>query len=573
MPPPDPDAPPGAPTDLSEAVARLQRELESKKLTEAQLRDQTQRLKEATERYEIVAKVTSDAVYDWDLESNRLSFGPGISKLFGHTIEAPTFEWWAEQLHPDERERVLLSLEAAMAPGKPMWSSEYQFRKGDGTYAQVFDRGIFQRDASGKPERMIGAMMDVTERRKLERRLMVADRLASVGQLAAGVAHEINNPLTYMMSSQQRALQLVEALAVKPISPGSEEAARELLADAARALREAEGGAERVRRIVRDLKTFARADEDSHALALDVRHVVDTALALAWNEIRHRATLSKSYVDVPRVRANESRLAQVFLGLLVNAAQAIPTGDATRNTIGIDIRPDERGRVVISISDTGAGMTQEVQGHLFEPFFTTKAAGGGTGLSLAISRSIITGLEGDITVESAEGKGSTFRVSLPPAPEDTWAERPPPAPVKVLVPEPEPSSEPEVPRGRVLIVDDEPLILSAASRTLSAQHEVEAVGSGQAALEKLRAGLRYDAIICDLMMPEVTGMDLYETLLEWHPEQAQRVVFLSGGAFTPAAQEFLNRALRPILEKPFRGWELRAAVASVIAAQGLVKRG
>jgi CheY-like chemotaxis protein len=270
---------------------------------------------------------------------------------------------------------------------------------------------------------------------------------------------------------------------------------------------------------------------------------------MAWNEIRHRARLVKNYGKTPPVQASESRLGQVFLNLVVNAAQAIAEGDAENNEIRISTSVDPGGSVVIEIADTGPGMPPEVLVRLFTPFFTTKPMGVGTGLGLSICHRIVTGFGGSIDVKSEVGKGTAFRIALPPA--------------RAEVPEEAPSEPPGMGarrRGRILVVDDEPTLARAIQRTLSAEHDVVALGSAEEALDRIRAGERFDVILCDLMMPQMTGMDLHAELSRVAREQAGQMIFVTGGAFTPRARAFLDETPNQRIEKPFHPLHLRALI-------------
>jgi signal transduction histidine kinase len=244
---------------------------------------------------------------------------------------------------------------------------------------------------------------DLTERKRLEAQLVMADRLASVGRLAATVGHEINNPLAFVLTNLEIALEQIGV--GMPVTVAR-------AAEIAEMLREAREGADRVRHIVRDLKVFSRGDSEERN-AVDPRRVIDSCANMAKGEIRHRARLVKRYGETPRVLANEARLGQVLLNLLVNAAHAIPEDAAGEATITVTTRTDAAGRVVIEVRDTGSGIPDDVKKHIFEPFFTTKA--GGSGLGLSICHSIVTGMGGEITVESEVGHGTTFRVALPAA--------------------------------------------------------------------------------------------------------------------------------------------------------------
>jgi two-component system, NtrC family, sensor kinase len=246
---------------------------------------------------------------------------------------------------------------------------------------------------------VVGVIRDVTERNELRTRLLLADRLASMGVLAAGVAHEINNPLTFIMGNL--------AYLAGELEGATDEPSREML----QVVDEAQQGAERVCRIVRELRVFARGDDDSIG-PMDVRETLDQAIVMAQNEIRHKARLVKSYEDIPLIHANAGKLGQVFLNLLVNAAHALPSGSAAYNEIRVRCFLADNN-VLVEVEDTGPGISHELIERIFEPFFTTKPIGEGTGLGLAICHGIVTGLGGTIEVDSEPGVGSTFRVTMP----------------------------------------------------------------------------------------------------------------------------------------------------------------
>ena len=270
---------------------------------------------------------------------------------------------------------------------------------------------------------------------------------------------------------------------------------------------------------------------------------------MAGNEIRHRARLVTNYGKTPLVEANESRLGQVFLNMIVNAAQAIEDGRAEKNEIRISTSMDVGGGAVVEIADTGAGMPPDVLRQLFSPFFTTKPVGVGTGLGLYICHGIVTGFGGSIEVRSEVGQGTAFRISLPPARAEVLKEEPLLA-LDIAARR----------RGRILVVDDEPMIAAAVQRTLSAEHDVVVLRSAGEALRRITAGERFDVILCDLMMPQMTGMDLHAALFRVAQEQAARMIFLTGGAFTARTQAFLDVTPNQRVEKPFNVRHLRALI-------------
>jgi CheY-like chemotaxis protein len=273
---------------------------------------------------------------------------------------------------------------------------------------------------------------------------------------------------------------------------------------------------------------------------------------LAWNEIRTRARLARDVAAVPAVLGTEARLAQLFLNLIVNAAQAIPGGHPEEHEIAISARSLPDCRVAVEVRDTGCGIPEADLPRIFDPFFTTKAPGLGTGLGLSICHAIVAAMGGEIQVESEVGRGSTFRVLLLPAARRDAAAAGGGAHAE------------ERRRGRVLVVDDEPFVGTVLRRTL-AEHDVTVVDSAAAALSRVSAGERYDVVLSDLIMPAMSGMDLYRELAKQDPALAQRFVFLTGGAFTATARDFLERERVECVEKPFDVEALRAVVARRMA--------
>ncbi len=396
---------------------------------------------------------------------------------------------------------------------------------------------------------------DVSERKAIQARMSQADRIMSVGTLAAGVAHEINNPLTYVITNlgfiARELGEIQDGLRARS-SDAADAAVVERLTDVRQALAEVRDGTDRVRVIVRDLRTFSRSDDERRG-RVDVRTVMETGVNIAWNHIRQCARLVKDYQDVPPVEANEARLSQVFLNLLLNAAQAIPEGYAARNEIRVVTRLWPDGRVCVEVRDTGVGIAPEHRARVFDPFFTTKPVGLGTGLGLAVCSGIVAALSGEMEVESEVGRGTTFRVLLPAAVPDTGSK------AVAMVP------EPVARRGRILVVDDEPTIGVAIGRALGADHEVAFSSSARDALRRLISGEDYEIILCDLMMPEMTGMDLHATIERMLPAVAGRLVFLTGGAFTPRARAFLDQVPNARLDKPFEEEEIRLFVRDRLA--------
>jgi signal transduction histidine kinase/CheY-like chemotaxis protein len=373
-------------------------------------------------------------------------------------------------------------------------------------------------------------------------RLTEADRVASLGFLAGGVAHQVSNALTPLRLSLGRLTSF--ELSRRPLS--AERMHRvELLQD----IRE---GAAHIERIIRELKAFSHTDGPSRAV--NVSELLEVAIGLAAHEIRHHARLVCDYATVPPVRAKPAELRQVFLNLLVNAAQAIPEGEAHVNEIRVMTRTDHQGSAVIEIKDTGIGIPPDLGTRIFEPFFTTRSAGRGLGLGLTVCRDIVAALDGEIVIDSVVGEGTTVRVVLPPCAEEAL---PAEAPDESR-PDPAASSEPR----RILIVDDDRPVAAALALELSA-HDVVVAESGREALEILRHDKDFDVILCDLMMSNISGMDVYESLCLTDPAMLDRVVLMTGGAFTARAREFLCQVDTLVIEKPFHPGQLQEIVNAI----------
>ena len=331
-----------------------------------------------------------------------------------------------------------------------------------------------------------------------------------------------------------------------PSDPGSFPDGRALLD----AVEEAQQGTEKIRQVVSDLKTFTRGDEGQIGL-VNLASLMDATLKMVGKDIRHRARLSREYASPPLVKASEGRIAQLFLNLLVNASQAVAEGRAADNEIGVSLRSDGRGDALVEIRDTGVGIPGPLLSHVTEPFVTTRASGAGLGLGLSVCRNIVEGYGGSLAIESVVGVGTTVRVVLPRAP-DGYAPR--------VTAAPAPTSR----RYRILIIDDDPLVLRSFRRLLR-MHDVAVAGSGREALEIL-SGREFDVIFCDLMMPEMTGMDVYERLVALGGGIERKLVFLSGGAFTERALRLLENAPNLRFEKPLDPDQLESILAAATSS-------
>ncbi|MBN1205810.1 MAG: PAS domain S-box protein [Myxococcaceae bacterium] len=307
-----------------------------------------------------------------------------------------------QYVHPEDQEAVAGLLDAEPSRVRSE-RCELRFVKSTGRVmtAEVSCLSVV---FDGEAATMVSAR-DLTERNQMQSRLVLSDRLVAMGTLAAGVAHEINNPLSYVLSNLSFLATELRALAPE-LPPGRLEELEEVL-------REATVGGERVRQIVGDLKTFSRADDDLPT-AVSMQNVLESALAIARSELRPRAMVVRDYAEVPPVEGSAGRFGQVFLNLLINAAQAIPPGQPEQHQVRVQLRAVQE-HVIIEIQDTGAGIPPELRSRIFDPFFTTKPVGVGTGLGLFVCQGIVARFGGEISVESEVGKGTTFRVIFPSA--------------------------------------------------------------------------------------------------------------------------------------------------------------
>ncbi len=398
--------------DLKQATHELTRQkdqlvLNSKELEQA-LRRETEvaaALKDSEMQLTLAQEVSHTGNWVFETATARFSWSPELYRIYGYDPQPmPSKELLLRHVHPEDRSVLQQTIDRALEE-RSAFETEHRIVRPDGQHRFVQARARVLVDDSGTHSKMIGTVQDVTEHKEMQTKLAHAERMASLGTLAGGVAHEINNPLSYVISNLEfmsGGLGGVENV----VPPNWLAGTRQVLAETLE-------GAERVRRIVQDLLAFTRPSKQMGPV--DVHQVLDLAVHMASSQIRYRANLVKDYFDIPLVRGDASRLGEVAINLLINAAQAIPDGRPTENEIRVVTRTDGADRVVIEVRDSGCGIPPEIRSRLFEPFLTTKPVGKGTGLGLSICHGIVTSLGGEITVESEVGKGSTFRVSIPVA--------------------------------------------------------------------------------------------------------------------------------------------------------------
>jgi two-component system, cell cycle sensor histidine kinase and response regulator CckA len=502
-------------------------------------------LRRSEEQYRQIVETTIDGIITVDRDGQILFVNKRLAEMLGYQAQEMVGKPCLSFITPAGQ--VIATEAFARRAAGHADSNDSAFLHRNGTEVIVRISGTPVLDAQGVHIGSMAVVRDVTERRKLQSQLMVSDRMASVGTLAAGVAHEINNPLAAVMANLDYIAEIVAQLGGNNRSDMTPAMRETWTRDEIKApLDDAREAAERVRFIVRDLKMFSRSPTEEMKGAVNVQAVMESTLRMAWNEVRHRARLVKNYGNVPDVDANEARLGQVFLNLIVNAAQAIPEGRVENNEIRVTTRLEGK-RVVIEVADTGPGIPPGILNRVFDAFFTTKVVGVGTGLGLAICHRIVTDLGGELTARSKIGAGTVFRVSLPEAVTETVTVAPP-------------AIAEAGRRGRILIVDDEEMIIRILTRILGTEHDVFATPDARKALALCVGGEKFDLILCDLMMPIMTGMDLHAEISRVSPEQAKAMIFVTGGAFTEKTRSFLSDVPKEHIEKPFDAANLRAIV-------------
>jgi nitrogen-specific signal transduction histidine kinase len=381
---------------------------------------------------------------------------------------------------------------------------------------------------------------NVTERRQVEARWLQADRLAALGLLAGGMAHAINNPLTYVL------LNLEHVKGSLPELCGQPDAGRGTIAR----LTEAYQGIERIAQVVKRMRAFSRVEERTRS-TVNVRTVLEGAMELVGHELRHRGRLTTNYADVPPINASAAHLEQVFLHLLVHAAQSLPEDDSAE--VRIELAPLEPAQVMVAVTIVGRALAPAVLSNVFEPFFSAQDESGDTRVGLPFCRAVVSAMGGELVAESDATTGTTFRVTLPVG--DLESEPPSADAISIR---PGPRSD----RPTVLVVDDDPSIGGALSVALEDFCEVTFIASALEARDRLISGERYDVVFCDMLMPDLDGEALWEVLHRVRPEQAARFVFMTAAGAHPKVADFFHRTGAKRLDKPFRLHDVQRAVQS-----------
>ncbi len=515
-------------------------------VTEKRLADLA--LLESEERFKVVARAVSDVIWDMDLKTRRIWWSDGVHAAFGYMPdEIGHEEAWAQRIHPEERERVLDGLQAVLTEGDA-WEAEYRFRRKDGTYAQVFDRAQVMRDAHGLAVRLIGGLSDQTERKTLEAQFLRAQRMESIGTLAGGIAHDLNNVLTpILLSLEILRLDLAE---------GSQQAAL---------LNTLESSAHRGASLVRQVLTFARGVEGQR-VSVNVRQVLEELERIVRETFPRNLEIA---VSVPpslwRITGDATQVHQVLLNLAVNARDAMPEGGAltvTAENIVLGRAPAGPGfarqpgpYVRITIVDTGTGIPPDVRERMFEPFFTTKAPGKGTGLGLATVHAVVKSHHGFVDVQSEPGAGTTFTVHLPADADAGTGTR-----------APFPGTLPPGRGEQVLVVDDEESIRVVAERILRTHnYRVLLAANGAEAWTIFQRHQRDIAlVITDMMMPVLDGAGLIQAVRR--RDATVRIIAMSGLHVREHVARVVSHGTPHFLAKPFSAEKLLHLARQVLDA-------
>jgi PAS domain S-box-containing protein len=506
---------------------------------------------QSPEHFALVARATNDAVRDWNVKTGALSWPQGLENVFGYTPSPATdvIGFWQEQIHPQDQARAGAGIRDALAGSGEHWSGEYRFRRADGTYAHLLERALIVRDATGLARRFVGSLMDITARKQLQDQLCRSQKMEAFGQLAGGMAHDFNNFLTTILGYSDLLLGELET--------------KGTLASHVAEIRDAAG---RASVLTGQLLALSR----KHPLEPRVVEVNSLVVNLERSLIR---VLGEDISVVchlhheeraGHIRVDPGQLTQVLLNLAVNARDAMRSGGqltletsivAIEPTPEMDLpleQPEPGNYVLISVTDNGAGMSDEVKAHLFEPFFSTKDEGG-AGLGLATSYGIIRQSGGCIQIESQRGEGTTVRIYLPkvePPPERAYRK---------------PSAK--MPKGTetILVLEDDISVRHISVRVLrSLGYAVIEAANGDDAQHLIAEGRhkRVHLLLTEMVMSQMSGRRFAAWLRGASPET--RVIFVSG-----YLEESLHPGERPdlgmfFLPKPFSPEQLASKVREVL---------
>ena len=504
-------------------------------------------LRKSEENFKSIIQQMPDGVLIVDRE-RVLFINQTLAGLLGYSSAAelvgrPKFDL----VHPDDHAVVGGRIERIIGQGGANPLLRLKMLRQGGEPVE-FESSSISIQYEGKPA-VMAVLRDITLQKQMESNALLNEKLATVGTLAAGIAHEINNPLTYVLANLVFLRENFDELNHWMAENGHrDERYLKLFKEMREEMEETAHGGGRIRDIVRGLKSFVRSDEDEVA-AVDLNQTIDEAINMTFHEFKDKARVEKDFAPrLPVLTVNPGKLLQVFINLLINAAQAIEGNHPENNKIHIRTG-QEKGILFAEFTDTGKGIPEKILPLIFDPFFTTKPVGVGTGLGLSICKKIVAHYQGTLEVQSWIGRGTTFTVRLPVV-----------NGFKIVEAEVAPPDTPD--RGRILIVDDEPGNLEVMNKVLKKKNDVLSALTGLDAMAILeREKGRVDAIVSDINMPDMNGINLYKVTAQKFPGLERRIIFITGGVYTETSKNFLKTVPNLCLEKPFDFEELVRAVS------------
>jgi PAS domain S-box-containing protein len=506
-------------------------------------------LRESEERFRLVARAVSDVVWDWNIAANSLWWNDGFLSTFGYSATdiKPSVENWTDRIHPDDRARVAESIERAIGSSADSWTSEYRFRRKDGSFATVHDQAFILRDEATNAVRVVGGMRDMTEQMKMEAQFLRAQRMESIGTLAGGIAHDLNNVLAPIL------------MGIELLKQDTREDPRR-----SRILETIHVSCRRGADLVRQVLSFARGDQQQR-VAIRLEGLIGDVKAVITQTFPRNIRISTNISEgLWPITGDPSQLHQVLLNLVVNARDSMPHGGTlaiSASNFNVDAQFAATSQdaktgafVLLEVADGGSGIPPEVRDRMFEPFFTTKEVGKGTGLGLATVHTVVKSHGGFLAVDSEMDRGSTFKVYLP-------------ADAAIRKTEIQSPHTAEIPRGNnelVMVVDDEHSVRDITQQTLEAfgYRVVTAADGASAVAVYAKLVQEVAVVITDMMMPVMDGAATIHVLKCINP--SVRIIAASGLELAENMAKATSAGVFVFLQKPFTAQDLLQKVHEVI---------
>ena len=503
-------------------------------------------LQESTEKYRILLEQSPDPIFSFTPEGVYTYANQAVSDVYGIPVNQIVGKTLWDFSPKSEADRRFVALQEALRTGKESIVEGPVVGKSGIRYYVTTVSPVF--DGQGKAFRVVCASKNITERKRaeetkklMEEKAQAANRLTAVGEMAAGIAHEINNPLTSVIGFSKLVLE---------DNTISEEMKEDLIVVAE--------SSQRIANIVKGLLTFARQSKPLKT-SVNLNELIDNTLKLREYVLKTNKIIVVTRYDkhLPWVVVDPAQMQQVFLNLIVNAEQAMKQAHGMGT---LTITTEKKENIIsVSFHDDGPGISNENMGRLFEPFFTTKEPGEGTGLGLSISRAIVLEHNGKLTVDSKEGYGATFTIEITIV-EDSPVVAEKPASVPVV-------KSPVTRKGRILVVDDEPGIRALLeTRLTKIGHSVDTISDAASAVEIVNAGTHYDVIVTDVRMPGMSGIELYSLIVRKMPEMKRGFIFITGDVMGADIKTFIHQNHLPAFSKPFEIKALMDKIENILSA-------